>query len=870
MVSGLPTTTMPQRVCEFCMAGKQPRNSFQSSLAMRASAVLEVVHSDICGPFEVQSLGGNKYFITFVDEFSRMLWVFLIKYKSEALEMFEKFKTAAERQSGKLLKILRTDGGGEYTSKEFEAFCVKHGISHEVTAPYTPQHNGLAERRNRTLLNMVRSMIKEKSLPQNFWGEAVTTAAYILNKCPTKRLKEKVPEEVWLGKRPAVSHLKVFGSLCFKHVPDQRRRKLEDKSKPMILIGYHPTGAYKLYDPIGRKVETSRDVVVLEDEQWDWQNGRTSLSSSSRPISAEILEENEHDEVVEPAPVQQPIIQQPSPPRSVRRTRNPNPKYGDFTSIPDADVDDEGELIHCVLLADAEPLTVDEALKKSVWKEAMIAELNSIEKNHTWDLVTLPPNQHKIGVKWVFKQKLNPDGSIAKYKARLVARGFLQKAGLDYSEVFAPVARIETIRLVVAIASARKWPLFQLDVKSAFLNGPLEEEVYVSQPPGFVVKGKEDMVYRLRKALYGLKQAPRAWNKRIDSFLFELGFVKCSVEHGVYVKVKNRGQSLVIICLYVDDLLVTGSDLRDIEDVKEILKSEFEMTDLGALSYFLGMEFKHTAKGIVMHQQKYVKDLLKKFNMVSCHSVNTPAEPNVKLKKDDEGEAVDGTQFKQIVGSLRFLCNSRPDISFGVGLVSRFMGNPKKLHMVAAKRILRYLAGTSDYGVLFPSCSQNLKVELIGYSDSDYSGDLDERKSTSGYVFQVDGAPISWCSKKQPVVALSSCEAEYIAGSYAACQAVWLEELLKELQIGVQKPLKMMVDNVSAINLAKNPISHGRSKHIDVRYHFLREQVNKGVLEMVYCPTEVQLADAFTKALKTDRFEMLRQKIGVVSLKYLN
>ena len=241
MVIGLLNNPLPYKVCEVCIPGKQPRSSFQSQLGMRAKVVIEVVHSDIFGPFEVPSFGGNKYFITFVDEFRRMIWLYLLKFKSEAFITFVKFKALVERESGRLLKILRTDGGGEYTSAEFESFCEQSGIKHEITTPYTPRHNALAERRNRIIMNMTRSLLKDKLLPQKLWGEAVVTSVYLLSKFPTKRIEGKVPEEVWSGIKPFVNHLTIFGSLCFKHISDQGRRNLEDKSEAMILIGYHPT-----------------------------------------------------------------------------------------------------------------------------------------------------------------------------------------------------------------------------------------------------------------------------------------------------------------------------------------------------------------------------------------------------------------------------------------------------------------------------------------------------------------------------------------------------------------------------------------------------------------------------------------------------
>lgn len=339
-------------------------------------------------------------------------------------------------------------------------------------------------------------------------------------------------------------------------------------------------------------------------------------------------------------------------------------------------------------------------------------------------------------------------------------------------------------------------------------------------------------------------------------------FVKCKSEYGVYVKKGSEGNQL-LICLYVDDLIVTGSDMNEIEAFKSQMMSEFEMSDLGKLTYFLGMEFTEVAEGLVMHQKKYASDILKRFNMMSCNPSSSPAETNVKLVMNEDEEPVNPTLFKQIVGSLRYLCNSRPDIAYAVGIISRFMSEPRVSHLLAAKRVMRYIKGTLQYGILFPKCLNDSSMELMAYSDADWCGDRQDRKSTSGYLFKFMNAPISWCAKKQPVVALSTCESEYIAGCMAACQAIWLENILKEMEIEVSRPIELLIDNKSAISLARNPVLHGRSKHIEAKFHFLREQVNKGALQIVHCSTELQLADIFTKALKVDRFIKLRSLIGM-------
>nr|XP_017251133.1 PREDICTED: uncharacterized mitochondrial protein AtMg00810-like [Daucus carota subsp. sativus] len=438
-------------------------------------------------------------------------------------------------------------------------------------------------------------------------------------------------------------------------------------------------------------------------------------------------------------------------------------------------------------MAECDPVTFEEASEESKWNKAMDEEIGAIKKNDTWELTDLPEGHKSIGVKWVYKTKTNQDGEVEKYKARLVAKGYKQRYGIDYDEVFAPVARVDTIRLLTAIAAQNEWKIFQMDVKSAFLNGYLEEEVYIEQPQGYVQKGQEDKVYRLKKALYGLKQAPRAWNTRVDEYFQKNGFVKSPYEHALYTKT-NSGGDIMIVCLYVDDMIFTGNNPGMFDDFKKVMTNEFEMTDIGQMSYFLGVEVKQSKDGIFMCQKKYAEQILKKFRMEECKPVSTPAEASIKLRIDSTRESVNPTLFKSLVGSLRYLTFTRPDIMYAVGLVCRYMEKPKQDHFMAAKRILRYIKGTLDHG-LFYTHSQNSK--LVGYSDSDYGGDLDDGKSTSGYAFHIGSAIFSWSSKKQQTIALSTCEAEYIAAAGAACHAMWLDYILGELNL-VKKKKKYM------------------------------------------------------------------------------
>ena len=412
-----------------------------------------------------------------------------------------------------------------------------------------------------------------------------------------------------------------------------------------------------------------------------------------------------------------------------------------------------------------------------------------------------------------------------RYKARLVAKGFVEKYGVDFDEVFAPVARLETVRVLIAIAAQESWEIHHMDVKSAFLNGELKEEVYVELPEGFAVEGREGNVLRLRKALYGLRQAPRAWNAKLDNFLKSLGFQKCPLEHAVYTRWKEN--KIQIVGVYVDDLIIVGSSKDDILSFKQQMKKLFEMSDLGLLSYYLGIEVKQDVDGIRLSQSSYAAKLLAKLGMMDCNPCHVPMEPKTKLSKVSNCTSVDSTLYKSIIGSLRYLVNTRPDLSYSVGVMSRYMEAPTMVHMEAVKQILRYVKGTIDIGCHYVKAKQ-VENRLIGYSDSDLAGDISDRKSSTGTLFFLYGNPITWTSKKQKMVALSSCEAEYIAATSAACQGIWLGRLLKELHGKEVNPVRLNIDNKSAIALAKNPVHHDRSKHIDMRFHFIRECVQKG------------------------------------------
>ncbi|CAM8951770.1 unnamed protein product [Rhodiola kirilowii] len=504
------------------------------------------------------------------------------------------------------------------------------------------------------------------------------------------------------------------------------------------------------------------------------------------------------------------------------------------------------------------PKTIHEALGIPKWREAVFEELSALKKNHTWELTELPKGKHLVGSKWIFTIKYNSDGSIERHKARLVARGFTQTYGLDYEETFAPVAKLNTVRVLISLAANLDWPLLQLDVKNAFLNGELEEEVFMQVPPGFDNEEAAGKVCLLKKSLYGLKQSPRLWFGRFAKAVKEFGYVQAQSDHTLFFKHTKEGK-IAILIVYVDDIVLTGSDEVELRKLKDFLARQFEIKDLGHLKYFLGMEVARSKRGIVISQRKYVLDLLKDTGLLGCKPVSTPIDPNQKLRGSDAEVHIDKLRYQRLVGKLIYLAHTRPDIAFAVSLVSQFMHCPTEDHLKAVYRILHYLKGSPGKGILFGK-SQNRKIEV--YTDADWAGSASDRRSTSAYCTFVWGNLVTWRSKKQHVVSRSSAEAEYRAMALGICEVMWIRRILEELKIDVEKPMKLFCDNKSAICIANNPVQHDRTKHVEVDRHFIKEKLERGEICMPYVPTSEQLADVLTKGL----FEDFLTKLGMIDI----
>jgi hypothetical protein len=886
--------------CEACIRGKIHRMAMPQQVTSRAQALLELVHTDVCGPMRTATLAGSRYFVTFIDDFSRFIVIFAMKTKDETLAHFKVYKAWAELHTGHPIKAMRSDGGGEYSSKDFDTFLQSCGIARQRSTPYTPQQNGVAERANRTLVEMARTMLHAAELSLHLWGEAVLVAAYIRNRSPTRALASGTPYQAWTGKQPDLDHLRVFGCKAFACVTTPNTSKLDSKAWDCIFVGYSAESkAYRLYHPASGRIVISRDVVFVEDSvkppspsvkassdvmlvPIDWQSDDSPAAPVDSDAPAPDVDDDSNDDnsvassstpptsLVPVAPALAPSDSAPSNParRSARLQQPANQRYyganAFAASVDDSELEDQ-------------PSTYREVMSRpdsAQWEAAMKDEIDSIIKNNTWELVDLPPERKAIGCKWVYIRKRTATGKIERYKARLVAKGFSQIEGIDFTETFAPVAKFSSIRALLALATDYDLEIHQMDVKTAFLNGDLDVDIYMEQPEGFTVTGSEHQVCKLKKSLYGLKQAGRAWYQKIDDALFKLGFTRLDTDHCVYQL--TRDGLRLWIALYVDDLLIFSNQLEQLKDFKSQFSKLFDMKDLGEAHFALGIEIirDRAQRTLFISQRRYIDNLLRRYGMDDCKPISTPMEVKPKLTRlqcpqsGEEAASVRNLPYQSAVGAMMYaMLGTRPDIAFAIARLSQFSSNYGITHWSALKRVMRYLAGTRDLCISYrgASASTSVVTNLIGYCDADWGSDIDHRRSITGYVFTLAHGAISWQAKTQQTVALSSVEAEYMASTQATKEAIWWDRLLSGLHLQVPKPMDIRSDSRGSIALSKNPASHSRTKHISIQHHFVREQVESNMVQLSWIPTEDMPADLLTKPLARDRHQALILRLGMAS-----
>jgi hypothetical protein len=950
--------------CRGCELGKSARKPFPSS-GKKTSRIYEVVHSDLAGPMQTDSVQGSKYIATFLDDYSRHAVVYHLKSKDKFVQALKTFLAWGETQTSQKLRALHSDRGGEYMAGTVTQILNEKGIERHLTMPGSPQQNGKAERFNRTLMDKAMAMLHAAGMSGGFWEHAVLAALHIYNRSPTRVLSWRTPYELWnSGQVPDVSHMRIFGCLGYMHVLSDKRRKLDAKAIEVVLVGYEPGAkGYRLWDRHTHSLRLSRDVT-FDESVFPFQRGGephpAPVSLAPLSVQAPFIASPAHAAPNTPAmpPLQPPVsatpntqatpaelphapppppesptqsedtVQQmlrpeserpatpnsplsaltPTPstpqepgataveaeqpaapssaspeghvarmqrarlmremanaPRRSSRAPVPNPRYFSVDNVAQRG----GRLGHAELLAAAlvgtEPATYAEAMRSaeaSEWEAACQYEIDALAKSETWDLVDLPPGRKAVKSKWVFKQKA--DG---RYRARLVAKGFTQIPGVDFDETFSPVARFESLRMLLALAALEDWHIHQMDVKSAFLNGVLEEEIYMEQPTGFIVAGQETRVCRLKKALYGLKQASRAWNLQFHGVLTGLGLTRTFADAGVYVCHQHGGDGLLIIILYVDDITLLGSSLENIKRTKGLLSNRYEMSDMGEIESYLGVRIvrDRADRRIDIDQSGYIAKVLERFGMTDANPHNTPLPAGAEahlVKYSGEASKSDIKHYQSLIGSLLYVqIGTRPDIAFAVARLAQYASNPSPQHLKLAQYVLGYLVGTKDMCIRFDGASGD---GLHGYSDSSLGDQTDDRHSTSGFVFLLADGAIGWSSRKQKTVAQNTTEAEYMAMTDAANQAAWYKSFLEELGYTVDEPIPLHGDNKGAIDLALNPVTGRRSKHIEIKHHVIREYVERSTIALIRTPTAEMLADGFTKPLPRGPLSMHSTDMGLV------
>jgi FtsZ-interacting cell division protein YlmF len=643
-----------------------------------------------------------------IDDYSRLTWVAFLKEKSEAFKKFKVFKALTENQTGKRLKAVRSDRRREFSSGNFKELCDKHGIKREYTIPRTPQQKGVVERRNRSVQQMARSMMNERNIPQTYWVEEIHTTVHILNKAHLRPHSDKTHYELWFGRPASIKCFKVFVSKCYIKNNDENIGKYDDRVDEGIFLGYATNSKgyrccnkrlHKLVDCIDIKVDEeipvknvssveprTKDVVEDEDEQVQGSEKEEYESNEDTNTQTNTNQQKEEK----------------SPLRIIKKNHPGNQIIGDINKGVQTrrKLIKDSEQSHVSFLSMTEPKNFEEASQDYDWIRAMNDELDQIEKNNTWEIVPRPEDKNVIGSKWVFKNKMNEKWQVVRNNARLVYKGYAQVEGQDFDETFAPVARLKAIRMFLSYSCHKNFKVYQMDVKLAFLNGDLEEEVYMEQPEGFSLTDNPNHVCKLKKTLYGLKQATQAWYYRLDKFLQDKGFKKGIVDINLYIK--SEGDNLLVVLVYVDDITFGCTNESSVQWFDNSMQIEFEMSMIGELSYFLDLQVKQSSAGIFISQEKYLKEMLKKFQMEDSSYVSTLMVVGCKMSKDYISPDVDQRSYHSMIGSLLYITTSRPDIMQVVGMVGCYQSAPKQSHLVAVKRIFKYLKGTMNSGLWYP------------------------------------------------------------------------------------------------------------------------------------------------------------------------
>lgn len=910
--------------CDSCAMGKITAKSFPKESQSRSTRPLALVHADLLCVLSPVSQMGYKYIISFVDDYSRFGVVNLAKLKSDAIGCFKDYLEMATTQLGVQLQQFRCDRGGEFKSSEFDNLLRSRGILRQLTIPHTSQQNGVAERKNRTLATVTRCLLVDSGLPVRFWDHAVLCANYVINRRPTKANRDgSTPHQRWWGKAAHIEHLRVFGCRCwFKG--KTARPKLSPTGDRGILLGYsNESKAYIIWDEERRVTILARDVVFDESVfparliAVDHQ----STVAVTGPQFVLIGNDDSEDDFDEPGPTDNDPPTQHDGETDVvdaditaglrGNTPREKTKLKSIKDVPSTNASDEtvpgftttrGRHIKPPTWTkdydmgprasqartysteqNGDPKCLSEALSSTEhaeWMEAVKEEFDNLIRNEVWSYVRRQRGMRTLRTKWALKRKLDEDGKVARYRARLVAMGNEQRPGIDYTLTYSPVVKARTTRLLFAIAAELGWEVHHVDIVAAYLAADLPDEAYIEIPEGFdemhhYLRGKygsiptaqslrnDDWVLKLRKCMYGLHQSGRIWNERLDEYLRRRGLRRSVADPCVYYHPTRE----IIIAIYVDDILIFGTR-QEIETEKRNLAKEFQTRDLGKAHHVQAVRIRYENGSVILDQTAYVKDILNMFQMTSCNPAKTPLPIGLKLKKTYEENGVstnDATDYRTLMGSLQYLVtNTRPDLAFSVSHLSQFNANPSSEHWQAAKHVLRYLKSTENYCLRFQRTGKEIQL----FVDADWGSDLTDRKSYSGYVAILAGGAISWSCRKQTVTAQSTLEAEFLALGEATREALWLRNLLNEIYKGefCGGAIQIMIDNEGAKSIAENHAMSERTKHLDLKTFFVQGVIDEGKIRLTHVPSCHNVADGMTKMLDSSKMIAHQRVYGVSDL----
>ncbi|CAI7779066.1 unnamed protein product [Closterium sp. NIES-54] len=903
--------------CHLCPEADLPHRPFSShhNPSAPAYAPLEKVYSDILYNREPSQVTYN-YTITFIDAATRYVWHRNLPSRDMALATFASWLPIAERESGTQLKSFQTDGGGEYTSQRFKQYLAERGIKQLLSLPYAHQQQGVAERMNRTLQNSMRKLLRGMRLPNHQWPAAMDHAVMLHNLLSSSSLPNNAsPHLLWTGKQGSTKMLRVFGCMVQYRPPEARAGRFSQRARWGLHLGIEKNyNAWRIFDVHTKETVAARDVIFYErltlqtylanlHENRDLTGGfRGDRAFASAADEADWDEQNIDNASEEAGPLPYCSVDVPMDEDNPRNSNNaeafyhfadtgyvtpatvntneaervgpnfiPNPEAGDEAAYPEDPelprYSQTGLQILGLVTAvhgnarnplPKEPATVQQALggeHREKWREAMDRELKALEERNTWKVVpaSVARNKTILTGKWVFRIKTKADGTIEKFKARWVVRGFDQEQGRDFTETFAPVSRHTSLRILLAVATMKKKKLRQIDVANAFLYAPVDAEIFVELPHG--THGNPNQVCQLLKSLYGIKQAPRLWQQHLHTRLTRIGFRQLPHDQGMYRLTKGADYILVIV--YVDDLLYIGSTDDVITWFEGELQKDLTLTVSSTVTQYLGLNIREEEKTIYLNAEKYADTIAKRFSFTPT-AIATPYRHMTGSGKGNSAplKAVGIRDYQRKLGCLLFAAvTCPPDLSYSASQLATYLKKPEAEHMAELDRALHYFVSTPTIGLTYYK-GEAMTTKLIGYVDADHAGDSDNRRSRTGYVYRLEPiGPISWQSSKQELIALSSAEAEYIALCSATKEGLYLRELLEEAKLAELPNFTLFCDNQSAIRIANKSGFANRTKHIALRYFFVKYEIEKGRLKLSYCPTTEMAADYLTKKLGKSKFE---------------